>query len=413
MNQKNTDSDCIIIISNYLWNGKEENQGQSIHYLAHELAVKQRKPVFFINLVASPMVIRNLGMAKGFPLGIHRGKDSTLTLINDWGPDWREHAHTGKKLPVRRLMKRIVRAIHRYSFSNPLLIFTEPTTLPLVKALKEHFRPDGVEQGKSTGNTTFPILWYCCDNFPEGDLRRAETILKAIADIGGVADGICTVSPTLEHLYGSLLPTFLLRNAADRDFFQHVKASTKRSGKDVLGSEIKRMRIVYIGMLNQRIDYPALEKAVLDHPDFSFVFIGVDKINADDDFYENLVTIKNAGNTYFTGSKNRQEVAEIFSVCDIGIIPYAKTPFNLSSGPLKLYEYAASDLPSISTNLPAMEHSRSYAYLVDDGDFSLAIDKVSADYAHYTEQIIEFSKRNTWRTRTEELFGFVDTVTGR
>ncbi|MDY0287661.1 MAG: glycosyltransferase [Sphaerochaeta sp.] len=411
MNQKKTDFDCIIIISNYLWNGKEEDQGQSIHYLAHELAFKQHKPVLFINLVASHMVIRNIGMAKGFPPGTHRGKDFPLTLINDWGPDWRENAHTGKKLPVRRLVKRIVKAIHRSSFSNPLLIFTEPTTLPLVKSLRAHFRPDGAQQVQDMGNTPFPVIWYCCDNFPEGDLRRAETILKAIAEIADVADGICTVSPTLEQLYAPLLPTFLLRNAADRDFFQQVKASTERSGKDFLGSDIKRMRIVYIGMLNQRIDYPALEKAVLDHPDFSFVFIGVDKINAGDDFYENLVAIKNAGNTYFTGSKNRQEVAEIFSVCDIGIIPYAKTPFNLSSGPLKLYEYAASDLPSISTNLPAMEHSRTFAYLVDDGDFSLAIDKVSSDYAQYRERIIEFSKRNTWRTRTEELFGFVDSVT--
>jgi hypothetical protein len=407
-----TDFDCCIIISNYLWNGKSKDQGHSIHYLAYEMASNLRKPVFLINLVPYNMLRSSISAMKGFIPGTRKIRSIPLTLINDWGPDWREAAHTGKKLPVLRLKRRILRAVHRAGLGKPLLIFTEPTTLPLVKALKDKFLLDTSEQGGDIRKDTFPIIWFSSDNFPVGDPRRAVTILKAIDEIGQTADAICTVSPTLEELYQPLLPTLLLRNAADRVFFQKVKMSIAKSGKDPLGPGIKRKRIVYIGMINQRIDYPALEKAVLKHPDYSFVFIGDEKIMSGEDCYDNYKRIQKAENTFFTGLKNRQEVAEIFSVCDIGIIPYAMTPFNLSCGPLKLYEYAAADLPTITTPLPAVEHSRSYAYLVDDGDFSAAIDKVAADYDAFKERIIEFSKENTYSARVETLFSYVKDIVG-
>ncbi|MCF7953921.1 MAG: hypothetical protein K9K78_07590 [Spirochaetales bacterium] len=54
-----------------------------------------------------------------------------------------------------------------------------------------------------------------------------------------------------------------------------------------------------------------------------------------------------------------------------------KVPSIWLAPPLKLYEYAAADLPVISTALPALEHSRGSAYLMDDEnlpDFSEAID---------------------------------------
>ncbi len=407
-----TDFDCCIIISNYLWNGKSKDQGHSIHYLAHEMAFNLHKPVFFVNLISYHMLSGNLSIAKGFPPGTYAAKDFPLTLINDWGPDWRDAAHTGKNQPVKRVLKKILRAVHKADFTDPLLIFAEPTTLPLVQYLKEKFLLQASTRGEQLSSRTFPVIWFSSDNFPEGDPERAATIRKAIEEIGQTADAICTVSPTLEKLYQPLLPTLLLRNAADRKFFQRVKMAMAKSGKDPLGQGIKRKRIVYIGMINQRIDYPAFEKAIREHPDFSFIFIGEERIKPGDDFYDTYLSIQEAENTFFTGFKNRQEVAEIFSVCDIGIIPYALTPFNLSCGPLKLYEYAAADLPTISTTLPAVEHSRSYAFLVDDGDFSGAIDKVAANYDTFKERIIEFSKENTYSARVETLFSYVKDIIG-
>jgi hypothetical protein len=407
-----TDFDCCIILSNYLWNGKSRDQGHSIHYLAHEMSSNLQKPVFLINLVPFVMLRRYISAFKVFMPGIHTSRGIPLTVINGWGPDWRDAAHNGEKLPVKRLRKLILRAVHQSGLVKPLLIFTEPTTLPLVKALKDQFLLDTSKQGCDIKKDTFPIIWFCSDNFPVGDPRRAGTILKAIDEIGQTADAICTVSPTLEKVYQTMLPTLLLRNAADRRFFQQVKTDMAQSGKDPLGQGIRRKRIVYIGMMNQRIDYPALEKAVREHPEHSFVFIGEERIKPGDDYYDMYTLIKNSENTFFTGVKNRQEVAEIFSICDIGIIPYAMTPFNLSCGPLKLYEYAAADLPTISTSLPAVEHSRSYAYLVDDGDISAAIEKVVADYDFYKERIIAFSKENTYSDRVQALFNYVKDIVG-
>ncbi|MCF7944935.1 MAG: hypothetical protein K9L75_05315, partial [Spirochaetia bacterium] len=62
------------------------------------------------------------------------------------------------------------------------------------------------------------------------------------------------------------------------------------------------------------------------------------------------------------------------------------------------------------TALPALEHSRGSAYLMDDEnlpDFSEAIDQVFAQYDDYRLRITSFSKENTWENRIEKLQQFV------
>lgn len=430
-------TECFIVISNYLWDGNTESQGHAIHYIPHELAYRMQIPVILVNIVPYPMLRKWPKSAVTYRPGIHTRSDVPLTIVNFWSPDWRLMTGLGKSVPLERAKKRILKAMKQvfaeHSVERPFFLFAEPTHLNLVKAVTQQFdelrksrkssksrktgkkgKTEGAERsGGETANQKSPVVWFSTDDYASGDPEHEDIIRRSIKQIGNFADAVCTVSPTLKAAYQDMSPTLLLKNAADRGLFQQIKEDIIRTDRDPLalqGESIPKPRIVFVGMMNQRIDYPALRRAVREHQQYSFVFIGKDAMSPNSDDYEIYMDIRKSENTYFLGLKNRFEIAEIFAVCSIGIIPYKKSSFNMASSPLKLYEYAAADLPVISTALPALEHSRGSAYLMDDEnlpDFSEVIDQVFAQYDDYRLRITSFSKENTWENRIEKLQQFV------
>jgi len=58
------------------------------------------------------------------------------------------------------------------------------------------------------------------------------------------------------------------------------------------------------------------------------------------------------GCSYF-GKLPQAELPEVYSSCDVALVPYRDTPFNRSSFPLKTLEYLAAGLPVVATPLPS------------------------------------------------------------
>lgn len=393
--------DCHIVISNYLWDGQTSTQRQTIHYVPHELAFRMGKPVLFVNLVPYSIVKVYPSTILRYRFGSLKHSRPPLTILNYWGHEWRTATRMAKTLPAKSIANAIIKRLKRMQCKNPIIIFSEPTHLPII----EQLRVDMVST---------PVVWYSTDDFASDDPNNTQVLETAIARMPGIVDTVCTVSPTLKERFVQLLPTLQLNNAADRLYFQKYKQQLVKSGEDVLDESIKHPRVVYVGMINHRIAFEPLLKTVLDHPQVSFIFIGKEAVSKDSaEIHKLYIALKEAKNSHFIGERNRKEIAKIFSVCDIGIIPYTLSAFNMSSCPLKLYEYAASDLPVISTALPALEHSRRAAYLVDDLNFSHALDEVIGNYDQYQKKIIEFSTYNTWSDRIRELEEFVLEVTSK
>ena len=61
-----------------------------------------------------------------------------------------------------------------------------------------------------------------------------------------------------------------------------------------------------------------------------------------------------------------EEVPQVISRFDVGIIPYLLNEFNLGTNPNKFYEYSAMGVPCVSTNLPSLTKFSPYIRIGQD-----------------------------------------------
>ena len=65
--------------------------------------------------------------------------------------------------------------------------------------------------------------------------------------------------------------------------------------------------------------------------------------------------IKNKNVHFWSGKIEQDMTQQVLSSFSLGIIPYdVQDSFNLSSHPMKFYDYLASNLPTISSHIPSL-----------------------------------------------------------
>ena len=107
--------------------------------------------------------------------------------------------------------------------------------------------------------------------------------------------------------------------------------------------------VVVVGQLNERTD-PAMLEAVADL-DASLVLIGPVPPRANAGWLEEL---RRRENVVWMGAQPFDALPGLLAQADVGLVPYADTPFNQASFPLKTVEYLAAGLPVVATDLAAI-----------------------------------------------------------
>jgi len=102
-----------------------------------------------------------------------------------------------------------------------------------------------------------------------------------------------------------------------------------------------------VGQLTERIDAGLLE-AVAD-AGLSLLLVGPYDPRWEPERFAALIA---RPNVHHTGRVPAREVPSYLAAMDVGLTPYASTPFNLASFPLKTLEYLGAGLPVVSTDLP-------------------------------------------------------------
>jgi teichuronic acid biosynthesis glycosyltransferase TuaH len=109
---------------------------------------------------------------------------------------------------------------------------------------------------------------------------------------------------------------------------------------------------ILIGQLNERLDIGVLER--LAHAGIPLTVVGP-RAERDPEFGQRLDAVLSAPSVDWLGSRPYDDLVELMASASVGITPYADSPFNRSSYPLKTLEYLGAGLPVVSTNIPAAE----------------------------------------------------------
>lgn len=105
----------------------------------------------------------------------------------------------------------------------------------------------------------------------------------------------------------------------------------------------------FVGTLSQRIDVGLLE-AVSD-AGHSLLLVGPRQRTATGARIDRLLA---RPNVQWVGPRPYERLPSYLRLIDTGVVPYASTPFNQASFPLKILEYLAAGRSVVSTDLPAV-----------------------------------------------------------
>ena len=167
-----------------------------------------------------------------------------------------------------------------------------------------------------------------------GRLRAQERHAAARADV------VAVVSPRLaEHWSGLGADPVLIPNGC------YPGAGAAVPAPSVTG--LPRPVAGLVGQLTERIDMGLLEAVA--GAGFSLLLVGPYDPRWEPERFAALTALPNV---HHTGRVPAREVPSYLAAMDVGLTPYAGTPFNQASFPLKTLEYFGAGLPVASTDLP-------------------------------------------------------------
>jgi glycosyltransferase involved in cell wall biosynthesis len=196
-----------------------------------------------------------------------------------------------------------------------------------------------------------PELMQVIFNLPEGSF--AIRLLKWFEKLSvGFADLVLTVNIACKQIYSSRgCPSGKIRvviNSPEDDIFQYRPASLDCSNS---GEPARRFVILYHGSLLPRNGFDlavsALETARKTIPGTKLVVCG-ERTSFFDDVMESVRKRGLQESVEYLGARNRQQIAEAISGCDVGIIPNHRNIFTEINTPTRIFECLALAKPVIA-----------------------------------------------------------------
>lgn len=200
----------------------------------------------------------------------------------------------------------------------------------------------------------------------------------------------------------------LVPNGVEYDHFQ-VKRNLKTIPEDLKKIiNTKKIIIGYYGAMANWLDYELINTVAKKHPEWQFVFIGVD-------YNGGLKKLDiSLNNIHFLGQKDYQDLPQYGIWFDIALIPFAKGEIAKSTSPLKMYEYMAMHKPIVATEdlVECYGYKGVYISKNNNNDFEFSIKK--AINSSKNMKIINFldkqAKQNTWEIRATKIINFLKKI---
>lgn len=118
-----------------------------------------------------------------------------------------------------------------------------------------------------------------------------------------------------------------------------LREERRRAGGD------QRPRLIYVGVIDERIDLALIDRVAASHPDWLVTMVGpTAKIDP--------ATLPVRDNIAYLGSQPYAALPALLASADVGLMPFAMNEATTSISPTKTLEYFAAGLPVVSTPVP-------------------------------------------------------------
>ena len=245
-------------------------------------------------------------------------------------------------------------------------------------------------RGPLTGLRSDLTVYWRRDRFTahEGRVRDATHLARRDRALMRESDLVLGVSPLLVEDARSLgTEAAWIPNGVDLAHFASapLRPRDRRSG---------RPRVGFVGGLSWRVDVELLDLVAVTHPEWDVVLHGP---------LAPGVRLPARPNLHAHGPVDYDDLPEVMSRLDVGLVPYVDDPFNRASYPLKVFEYLAVGTPVVSTGIPALAGLTPCVRTSDDrGGFLAAVEDV-VDHGVDPSTCREMASENGWDDRAARV----------
>lgn len=216
------------------------------------------------------------------------------------------------------------------------------------------------------------------------------------------ADLVVAVSPALEARWRAAgCATALVPNGCDARALESV--GSVPPAQDV---HLDEPVVGLVGTVGARIDFGLLE--ALACRGFSLLLVGQRQKNFHDD---RLPLLLSRPNVQWVGHRDYASLPSYLTRMDVGLVPYADSPFNRASFPLKTLEYLAAGLPVVSTPLAATSWLATDLVRVASGAEEFCAEVATAIAERRAHAAVtrrrEFAARHDWGERAKEVIALL------
>jgi UDP-galactopyranose mutase len=235
------------------------------------------------------------------------------------------------------------------------------------------------------------------------DLVEHETKLIQNADI--VFTGGLSLYERKRSLHNNVHPA---PSSIDVEHFRKARTVTV---DPVDQAGIKRPRLGFAGVIDERMDLDLLATLSEEHPEWQFILLGpVVKIDP--------ATLPKAENIHYLGKRLYEELPSFIGGWDVALMPFAKNDATRYISPTKTPEYLASGKPVVSTSIRDVVQTYKRQGLVRIADtpaeFADAIrrtldEKADAGrFAKWIERADQFLANTSWEKTWSQMRKLID-----
>lgn len=210
------------------------------------------------------------------------------------------------------------------------------------------------------------------------------------------ADIVLTTSDKLFELASSINPnSFLVPNGCDFEYF-----SNRIHGRPAEIANIPGPIIGYIGVVATWVDVDLIARVADKYPDFSVVVVGP---------LYNVTDVPRRPNIHWLGFKPYEQLAAYAQSFDVGLVPFKATSMTEAVNPIKMWEYMATGMPIVTTNMP---EARKYENLMlvsetEEEFINNVWQAIFEDSVDKKSRRMILAQENSWRVRAEQIIGII------
>lgn len=283
---------------------------------------------------------------------------------------------------VERLQIRA--AAHRLGLQRPLLWMNPHYALHLVGRVGE-----------------CGAVYDIGDDWTEPDQKEwlRRFVIAEDAELCRKADAVIVVSEKLEQMKRPLTDRlYRVPNGVYADRYAGV--AERSLPPHPLTAGWAHPILGYTGTLHAgRVDIDLIIQLARRFPEGTVALIGPSELEA-----ATVRRLMAEPNIRMTGPVPFNQVPQVMAAFDVCIVPHLVTAFTESLSPLKLYEYLASGLPTVSTPVSGFRDFPDLVYLAEHAEaFAAAARAALTEAADLPERRRQTAAQHTWEARVDEI----------